>query len=238
MVAQPDKIKTLRCLSEYNCFTVINLNEKFASQIYLDEKSKIKTSFKTPSGNIYCFNTIPFGLKNGLLTVQKTCDQILNEETFNQSVVRIGKQIVLFASQPAKNEANFRELSERFRDYNLLVEKMNVPLVNVTQIEIYDSIISYSQIIPNKRKLTSIKYLKICQTYVQLKCFQTFFASFTDKLVDYNILSGNLEVVTKAPPDTRPVTPRNNNNLVKQTAAYSKCFEQIKSRIGDLINPK
>lgn len=241
MAAQPDKIKLLRRLSAYTCFTVLDLNEKFASQIYLDEESKMKTSFKTPSGNNYCFNTIPFGLKNGSLTVKKTCDQILNEEMFNRFVVRICKKLVLFASDPAENEANFRELSQRFKDYNLLIEKMDVPLVNATQLEIFDSVISYSQIIPNPLKLTSIKYLKICETNIQLKMFQAFFASFADKITDYDMLNGNLEIATKhlfeASANTRPDTSRSNNNALSQTA-FAKCFEQIKSRIANLINPK
>lgn len=220
---------------------MLDLNEKFAAQIYLEQESRIKTSFMTPSGATYCFNTIPFGLKNAHLTVERTCDRILSEEPFENFVVRIGKKIIIFGNERADNESNFEQLQKRFLEYNLNAFRMDTPLVNATQLELFDSVISHNKLAPNPSKLPNIKYLKICQTSEQFRLFKEFFASFRDQISNFNVLNAELERLSvNLFSDSASANSPNIPNSVL-TAAYnqfSSCFEQIKTRISDLINTR
>lgn len=216
---------------------MLDLNEKFASQIYLDPQSRIHTSFRTPSGTTGCYNTIPFGLKNGHLTARKTCDLILSKTLLNSFSIRIGDRLILFASDEAENEKNRAQLNERFLEHNINMNELNVLQNNDTQIEIFDSVIGNSKVIPNPRKVTSIEGLMCCETSEQLRLFHEFFACFSDKLPDYYVLNSQQERLGKLLLIENPIPQP--DVLAKNTYNdFLKCFEQIKTKISSMIDKK
>lgn len=223
-----DKIKLLQRLTPFTYFIVLELNEKFASQIYLDEESKTRTAFKSSSGRkFFCYNTLPIGLKNTQQTVRRTCDRILSENaSLNNFAVRVGQKLILFANDPTRNEANFYQLSVRFSEYNLNMR--NLDKRHDTELKIFDSVISRAILVPNPRKLTSIQFLKVFNSKDQLKLFQTFFSSFSsEQIPDYYALNSELERLASSDINN----PNNSNALLN-------CFEQIKNRINSMIYPR
>ena len=223
-----DKIRLLQRLTPFTYFIVLELNEKFASQIYLDEESKTRTAFKSPSGRqFFCYNTLPIGLKNTQSTVRRTCDRVLSENaSLNDFAVRVGQKLILFATDPTQNEANFHHLSVRFSDYNLNMR--NLDKRHDTELKIFDSVISRAILVPNPRKLTSIQFLKVFTSKEQLKLFQTFFSSFSsEQIPDYYALNSELERLAASDINN----PSNSN-------ALNNCFEQIKNRINSMIYPR
>ena len=215
----------------------MDLNEKFASQIYLDPQSRIHTSFRTPSGTVGCYNTIPFGLKNGHLTARKTCDLILSKALLHSFSIRIGDRLILFASDEAENEKNRAQLNERFLEHNINMNELNVLQNNDTQIEIFDSVIGNSKVIPNPQKVTNIEGLMCCETSDQLKLFHEFFACFSDKLPDYYVLNSQQERLGKLLLNENPIPQP--DVLAKNTYNdFFKCFEQIKTKISRMIDKK
>lgn len=223
-----DKIRLLQRLTPFTYFIVLELNEKLASQIYLDEESKTKTAFKSPSGRqFFCYNTLPIGLKNTQLTVRRTCDRVLSENaSLNDFAVRVGQKLILFAKDPTRNEANFQQLSVLFSDYNLNMRDLDKR--HDTELKIFDSVISRAILVPNPRKLTSIQFLKVFNSKVQLKLFQTFFSSFSsENIPDYYALNTELERLAASDINN----PNNSNALLN-------CFEQIKIRINSMIYPR
>lgn len=62
---------------EAKYYTSLDLNESF-HQISLDEASKEKTAFVTPSGNFYEYNCLPFGLANSPSSFCRALDTILS----------------------------------------------------------------------------------------------------------------------------------------------------------------
>lgn len=117
------------------------------------------------------------------------------------------------------------------------MNELNVLQNNDTQIEIFDSVIGNSKVIPNPRKVTSIEGLMCCETSEQLRLFHEFFACFSDKLPDYYVLNSQQERLGKLLLIENPIPQP--DVLAKNTYNdFLKCFEQIKTKISSMIDKK
>jgi hypothetical protein len=231
-----DKIWFLRHIKAYTYFTVLHLNDKFAAQIYLDQNARIKTAFKTPDGRFFCYNTIPPGLKNAHLTVKRTCDRVLRDNPdLGRFAIRLDRKLILLANDLSESQSNFELLCERFGENNIKMDKLDKlqDQDNLTEIEVFDSVVSKDKVVPNPKKLSHFGHLKICQTNAQFNLFKNFLASLSSLLPDFFSLNSEFESLGR-----NVFTDQSVANKPLTYSKFSECFEKIKRKISNLINSK
>ncbi|KAL0303534.1 UNVERIFIED_CONTAM: Gag-Pol polyprotein [Sesamum radiatum] len=97
------------------CTDFTDLNKGY-HQIFMAEEDRVKTSFITDQG-IYCYNVMPFGLKNAGATYQRLVNRMFKNQIRSTMEVYVDDMLV-----KSKEEDHLRELKRAFdimRDYGM-----------------------------------------------------------------------------------------------------------------------
>ena len=96
------------------------------NQILMHPDDQEKTSFIIDMG-VYCYNVMPFGLKNAGATYQCLMNMVFEEQIGNTLEVYIDDMIVKTAMDRDPIQ-NLEEVFQQLRKYNLRLNPTNAPL--------------------------------------------------------------------------------------------------------------
>ncbi|KAI5725494.1 hypothetical protein M8J77_016168 [Diaphorina citri] len=132
----------VRNVGDNTCFIIMDLKKGYW-QVPMDEDSKDFTAFTTPDGNKYCWNVLPFGLKNAPSTFVNLMKKVLDG--------LIGNCVECFLDDVIIKARNYPELLyrchlvlERFRIYNMTVSLEKCKF-GCTEVEFLGHMIGTSQ---------------------------------------------------------------------------------------------
>jgi hypothetical protein len=108
-----DSTASYKCLSFLNAYSGYN-------QIRLKVEDKDKTAFITPHG-VYCYMTMPFGLKNAGATYQRCMQDCLKEQISHNIEVYIDDIVI----KTSKEDSLLDDLRETFTNLDRYSIKLN-----------------------------------------------------------------------------------------------------------------
>ncbi|KAL0447287.1 UNVERIFIED_CONTAM: Transposon Tf2-12 polyprotein [Sesamum latifolium] len=103
----------------YELFSMMDANQGY-HQIFMAEEDRIKTSFITDRG-IYCYNVMPFGLKNAGATYQRLVNKMFKDQIGSTMEVYVDDMLV----KSMKEVDHLKDLKQAFETMRSYGMKLN-----------------------------------------------------------------------------------------------------------------
>jgi hypothetical protein len=147
--------------------TVEELNPKFSGAKYfskldaksgywavsLDEPSQLLTTFRSPLGQKYCFQRMPFGLKTSQDDFQRKMDENISDLT---GVVSIADDVCVVGHTKEEHDANLVALMNRAAERGIVFNSKKCSIAK-TSISFYGNVYSVEGIKPDPNKVQDIQ---------------------------------------------------------------------------------
>ena len=199
-VADPYYMVTLEEILEKvgnsGCLSKLDLSKGFY-QIGIEEESRDKTAFVTPFGK-YCFNRMPFGLRNAPAIFQRTMEEVLRG-CYQFSAPYID-DILVFSRNGAEQFEHLRQVLGALRNNGLTVKEDKCQFGR-THLEYLGHQIGGGELAVPELRATAMEEFKLPATKKQLRSFlgsMSYYRRFIKDFAKYSsILSP--ETSKKAP---------------------------------------
>ena len=138
-------------------------------QVPIKEEHKLKTAFRTSSGQLYKFSRLPFGLCNAPATFSRLMDNVFSGLSWEVCLYYLD-DIIVFSRGWQEHLDRLRMVFSRLREANLCLAPRNCTLAKSSVIFLGHHV-SEDGLRPDPRLLDSIRKIPIPTTVTQVRSF-------------------------------------------------------------------
>ena len=150
-------------ISKYSVFSTLDLKSAY-HQIPLPEEDKIYTAFEAIS-KLYEFNTLPFGLTNGVAAFQRSLDNVIEENNLEDTFAYVDNITVCGMNQE-EHDINLKALYETAKKRNMTFNPSK-SIISTTSIKLLGYVISQGSIKPDPDRLKPLQNLPAPNTLAE-----------------------------------------------------------------------
>ena len=195
------------------CLSKLDLSKGFY-QIGIDEESRDKTAFVTPFGK-FCFNRMPFGLRNAPAIFQRTMEEVLRG-CYEFSAPYID-DILVFSKNGVEQVEHLREVFRALSSSGLTVKEDKCEFGR-THLEYLGHLIGDGQLAVPSHRATAMEAFLLPKTRTQLRSFLGSMSYYRRFIANYASYSALLS----------PATSKSAPSVVVWDDARLKAFTTLK----------
>ena len=150
-------------ISKYSVFSTLDLKSAY-HQIPLPEEDKIYTNLEATS-KLYEFNTLPFGLTNGVAAFQRSLDNVIEENNLEDTFAYVDNITVCGMNQE-EHDINLKALYETAKKRNMTFNPSK-SIISTTSIKLLGYVISQGSIKPDPDRLKPLQNLPALNTLAE-----------------------------------------------------------------------
>ena len=198
------------------CLSKLDLSKGFY-QIGIEEESRDKTAFVTPFGK-FCFNRMPFGLRNAPAIFQRTMEEVLRG-CYEFSAPYID-DILVFSRNGVEQVEHLREVLRALSDSGLTVKEDKCQFGR-THLEYLGHLIGDGQLAVPSHRATAMESFLLPKTRTQLRSFLGSMSYYRRFIANYASYSALLS----------PATSKSAPSVVVWDDARLKAFTTLKGML-------
>ena len=202
-------------ISKYSVFSTLDLKSAY-HQIPLPEEDKIYTAFEATS-KLYEFNTLPFGLTNGVAAFQRSLDNVIEENNLEDTFAYVDNITVCGMNQE-EHDINLKALYETAKKRNMTFNPSK-SIISTTSIKLLGYVISQGSIKPDPDRLKPLQNLPAPNTLAEQRRIVGMFAYYS-------------KWISKFSDKIRPLT-QNNVFPLPENALHA--FQNLKVEIENAV---
>ena len=159
---------TLEALKEAKLFSTLYLKSGYW-RVPIKEEYKIKTAFRTSSGQVFEFNRSPFGLCNAPATFSRLMDNVLSGLSWEVYLYYLD-DIIVFSKNWDEHIQRLRMVFQRLREANFRLGHIKCTLAR-TSVTFLGHLVLEEGLRPDPRLLESIREIQPPSIVTQVKLF-------------------------------------------------------------------
>ena len=184
----------LDSLSGASLFSTLDCNMAY-HQIEVDERDKMKTAFATPTGGLYHYITMPFGLCNAPATFQRVAEKALEGLQWKVAVLYLD-DIIVYSHDFDSHIRNLETVLDRLISSGLRLKPAKCRFFK-PETGFLGHVISRDGVKPDPSKVEVIKNLKSPACVKELRSFLGLTSYYRKFMKDYSEIAKPLYLLTR-----------------------------------------